>query len=246
MTTPVPSPTPSLSLLDYDDARNFFNEQEALISGEDVSLSLLDDDCDRDAPDGNSNTETQQSSERERDGAVSVNDVPNNETSDSMDVNAESLPEAPKVAAQKEIEVITISDSSDDEDDNSDSFLESDNPSLSPSSSSSVAGVAQGNAVCGILNRTHFKRPKQSKAKLATAAFQFNSQLVHDFEVSPCFHFNFNEGGCNREPTSIHGNFLKVKLHCCFDCYEVAKAIAFHRRNDTKCPLSKLSYPSND
>ena len=74
--------------------------------------------------------------------------------------------------------------------------------------------------------------------KVEVAIRDFNSNLEHDFELKPCHHFNFGEAGCNREPKSIHGNYEKTRLHICFDCYEIAGAIAFHRRNDPKCTFT--------
>ena len=93
------------------------------------------------------------------------------------------------------------------------------------------------------LSRT-FKiaRPKckytLSATTVESAICNFNKDLAHDFELAPCHHFNFADSGCNREPNSIHGNYLKVKMHICYDCWEIAGAIAFHRRNDPKCTFT--------
>ena len=90
--------------------------------------------------------------------------------------------------------------------------------------------------------KTHnFKKPNTtaSKVKLGMMAKQFNRKIEHDFVIEPCHHYNFDRKGCNREPTSIHGNYVEVKLHCCFDCFEIASAVAFHRRRSDKCPFRK-------
>ena len=77
-----------------------------------------------------------------------------------------------------------------------------------------------------------------SATTVESAICNFNKDLAHDFELAPCHHFNFADSGCNREPNSIHGNYLKVKMHICYDCWEIAGAIAFHRRNDPKCTFT--------
>ena len=249
----TPSPNPSISLLDYDDDEraSLLDDGDEIIIGNDVSLALLnDDDVDNGVADG----------------ALGANMEANPKKDDSeMTPDAEAAPDAlaVAVAAIKEIDnapnenfeagievitgavpepiVITISDSSDDESSTDDTPKDYANyVNASPTMSHLITVKGEGSGSLGVSKKPNFKKPKPSKLiNLAAAAYQFNAEIEHDFEILPCFHFNFHEQGCNREPNCIHGNYIKTRLHCCFDCFEVASAIAFHRRNDPKCPLSK-------
>ena len=219
--TSTPSPCSSVLLLDYEEDEQFLldNERDELITGSDVSLAFLSDDS------NNSFEVPALVEDPPTDLVVADGNGAKDNAATVQTENDETVHEA----ASEPI-VITIADSDSDDDDNSNHENVSNYPQYA-----TVKGSSHGDLRA--TKTTLFKKPKLSRARLAAKAF--NSKIEHDFELTPCFHFNFHENGCNREPTSIHGNYIKAKLHCCYDCFEVAQAIAFHRRNDTKCPLRK-------
>ena len=223
------------------------SEQDELIIGNDVSLALLDDDVDVEE-----NHDDDNADDRQPDAQDLLSEAIEAIERDDVDVGEEVKPvemasiEVAEPDAPEPI-VITIHDSSDDEKTSDDNEIPQGSSNYESDVSSDSLPLPQikiknktkkGESSCnlGVSKKKNFKKTKTNKVGLA-AACEFNSQLEHDFEVSPCFHFNFHSNGCNREPTSIHGNYIKAKLHCCFDCFEIAKAIAFHRRKDEKCPL---------
>ena len=260
MSTPCPSPT--MSLLDFDDGETTYPGDEAeLIIGKDVSLALLDDDDSVAEPgdvggeagcaDSEMNCENHECNYLDdQPGAVEslegVLEESAEDTNDEENVTKEVeggstdtvLHPAPSPI------VITI-ESSDEEDDNTNPHDKSESESESvPPANESVPPTDESvkcgsSAVLGVARKANFKKPKVINSKLVAAASAFNAEIIHDFEISPCFHFNFNQQGCNREPNCIHGNYIKSRLHCCFDCFEAASAVAFHRRNDPRCPLRK-------
>ena len=223
--TPTPSPCSSVLLLVYEEDEQFLldYERDELITGSDVSLAFLSDDS-NDNNNNNSNDGSEVPALAVDPPAALVEADVNSAKNKEAIVQPEN-DETVHEAASEPI-VITISDSESDDD----NFKNENSPKHA-----AVKGGSHGSPKT--TKTTLFKRPKLSRARLAAKAF--NSKIEHDFELSPCFHFNFQENGCNREPTSIHGNYIKAKLHCCYECFTVAQAIAFHRRNDSKCPLRK-------
>ena len=115
-------------------------------------------------------------------------------------------------------------------------------PETDSESEAATKKIKKNYLKAGLSKTLKIQKPKGkytlSATTVETAICSFNKDLAHDFEISACHHFNFAASGCNREPNSIHGNYLKVKMHICYDCYEIAGAIAFHRRNDPKCTFT--------
>ena len=225
--TPTPSPCSSVLLLDYEEDEQFLldYERDELITGADVSLAFLSDDDSNDNNNNSNDSDAVPALAEDPPAALVDADVNGAKNKDKEATVQSENDETVHEAASEPI-VITISDSESDDDYS--------NHENSPKKAT-VKGGSHGSPKT--TKTTLFKRPKLSRARLAAKAF--NSKVEHDFELSPCFHFNFQENGCNREPTSIHGNYIKAKLHCCYECFTVAQAIAFHRRNDSKCPLRK-------